>query len=74
MKSLQTITLPENIFGFIVTKARMAQCGIQCHAGSFHIDPNSSGKITFEISNVSRNKIKIYPFMEIAKIYFDFVV
>ena len=68
--TLEKISLPDNIAAKLEGRSSLGRLGLIVHATAGYIDPGFSGWLTFEISNLSRLPIKLYPEMKIAQICF----
>ncbi|MEK7499415.1 MAG: dCTP deaminase, partial [Patescibacteria group bacterium] len=51
-------------------RSSLGRLGLIIHATAGYIDPGFSGRLTLEISNISRLPIKLYAGMRIAQIAF----
>jgi len=68
--TVEKITLPDDIAGKLEGRSSLGRLGLVIHATAGYVDPGFSGWLTFELSNLSRLPIKIYPQMKIAQICF----
>lgn len=66
----EKITLPDNLAAKLEGRSSIGRLGLIIHATAGYVDPGFSGWLTFEISNISRLPIKIYPGMKIAQLCF----
>ena len=57
----ETVTLPENICGFLNSRSRYARIGLMSHVTAPFICPGVSNKQVLEIYNAGPNKIKLIP-------------
>jgi deoxycytidine triphosphate deaminase len=69
VQSKEKITLPQTVFGYIVTRGSIAKIGLQIHLCSPHIDPGTNSTIALEVKNNSNNSVRIYPNHPVAKVY-----
>jgi len=68
--TVERITIPADLAAKLEGRSSLGRLGLIVHATSGYVDPGFSGWLTFEISNLSRLPIKIYPQMKIAQICF----
>jgi len=66
----ETFKIPLDLAAKIEGRSSLGRLGLIIHATAGYVDPGFSGEITFEISNISRTPIRIYPGMRIAQICF----
>lgn len=62
--------IPANLAAKLEGRSSLGRIGLIIHATAGYVDPGFSGQLTFEISNISRLPIRIYPGMRIAQICF----
>ena len=62
--------IPADLAAKLEGKSSLGRLGLVIHATAGYVDPGFEGQLTFEISNISRLPIKIYPRMKIAQICF----
>ncbi len=62
----ETVTLPENICGFLNSRSRFARIGLMSHVTAPFICPGISNKQVLEIYNAGPNSIKLIPGTEIC--------
>jgi len=67
--SEETLTMPLEAMGFIQTKGSIARGFIMAHPCDGQIDPGYSGKITFEIINLSDFYYRLVPGMPFASLF-----
>jgi len=67
--TIESISMPDDHFGFIETKGDIARAGIQIHNTDGHIDPGFVGNITLEIKNNANHSILIYSNLPFAVLY-----
>jgi dCTP deaminase len=68
--SIEYIGLPSNMVGLVNGKSSLGRLGLQIHATAGFFDPGFRGTATFEMSNVSRLPLRLYPGMLIAQMVF----
>lgn len=68
--TVEKITLPDDIAAKLEGRSSLGRLGLVIHATAGYVDPGFYGWLTFEISNLSRLPIKIYPKMKMAQICF----
>ena len=66
--TMETITLPDNIVGWIDGRSSLARVGLMVHATAHAVDPGWHGQITFELFNAGPFPIQIAPGTRIADI------
>lgn len=69
-RSLEVITMPEDMMGILEGKSSLARLGVTIHQTGGVIDSGFAGSITFEISNVNSHPVTIYEGMPVAQIVF----
>jgi len=68
--TVEKIALPNNIAAKLEGRSSLGRLGLVVHATAGYVDPGFSGWLTFELSNLSRLPIRVYPGMKIAQICF----
>jgi len=68
--TIEEFTIPFDLAGKIEGRSSIGRLGLIVHATAGYIDPGFHGQITFEISNISKTPIRIYPQAKIAQICF----
>ena len=66
----EKIGLSNDVAAKLEGRSSLGRLGLIIHATAGYVDPGFLGWLTFEISNISRLPIKIYPEMRIAQICF----
>jgi dCTP deaminase len=66
----ESVKLPGDIAARLEGKSSWGRLGLQIHSTAGFIDPGFAGKITFEISNVGRLPVKLYPGLLVAQVCF----
>ena len=67
--SYEVITIPLGYLGFLQTKGSLARIFVSIHCCDAQIEPGYSGKITFEIVNLSKLTIRIKPKQKIGDLF-----
>lgn len=68
--TIEKIEMPSDLAAKMEGRSSLGRLGLIIHATAGYVDPGFSGQLTFEISNISRTSIRIYPRMRIAQICF----
>lgn len=68
--TVEKISLPDDVAAKLEGRSSLGRWGLIIHATAGYVDPGFSGWLTFELSNLSRLPIRIYPGMKIAQICF----
>ncbi len=68
--TVEYFKIPKSLAAKLEGRSSLGRLGLIIHATAGYVDPGFSGHLTFEISNISRLPIKLYPFMKIAQICF----
>ncbi len=66
--TLEYIKLPFDIAGRLEGKSTWGRVGLQIHSTAGFVDPGFEGALTFELQNVGRVPIPLYPAMRVAQI------
>lgn len=69
--SKETISLPDNIAGFIEGRSRFARVGLLTHLSSGYIHPGTTNKTVLEIANLSPIPLAIYPGTRVCQIVLE---
>lgn len=64
------ITIPPDLMGRLDGKSSLGRLGIVIHSTAGNVDPGWDGKLTLEISNISRMPVSLWPGTKIAQILF----
>lgn len=67
--TVEEVSLPPNLQGWIETKGDIARAGLQIHNCDGHIDPGFSGSITLEVTNNNNIPLILYPNVPICQLY-----
>lgn len=68
--TFEFIRLPNNVTGFIEGRSSIGRLGVLIHATAGHIDPGFCGRLTFELINLGKVPVSLFPFTRVAQIYF----
>jgi dCTP deaminase len=66
----EAVTLPHDLVARLEGKSSLARLGLQVHATAGFVDPGWTGRLTLELSNVTKFPILIYPGMKVVQISF----
>ncbi|ART79369.1 dCTP deaminase [Oceanisphaera avium] len=69
--TLESITLPDNIVGWLDGRSSLARLGLMVHATAHRIDPGWSGRIVLEFYNGGKLPLALRPHMVIGAINFE---
>ena len=69
--TVEKVTLPPNICGWIQGRSRFARIGLMVHISSSFIHPGISNKQVLELFNAGPIPITIYPGISICQIIFE---
>lgn len=64
----ETITLPDDVCGFLEGRSRFARLGLMIHVTSAFVQPGVSNRQVLEMSNVSSRSLEIVPGVRICQI------
>jgi dCTP deaminase len=67
--SKEVVEMPNGYFGFLQTKGSLARLFVTIHCCDAQIDPGFKGKITFEICNLSKMRIKLIAGSKVGSLY-----
>lgn len=68
--TLEYVKLPTDLAGRLEGKSTWGRVGLQIHSTAGFVDPGFEGNLTFELQNVGRVPIPLYPTMRVAQICF----
>jgi len=68
-RTLEHITLSDNLIGFLEGRSGLAQQGISVEQGSTLVEPGSDGTMALEIFNASDTAVSLKAGQPIAKFY-----
>lgn len=63
--------MPDNLVARVEGRSSVGRMGLAVHVTAGFIDPGFEGFITFELANLNRFPITVYPGMRIAQIAFE---
>lgn len=69
--TVEHLTLPDNLVGWLDGKSSLARLGLMVHATSHRIDPGWSGQIVLEFYNSGKLPIALRPNMLIGAVSFE---
>ena len=67
----ETISLPEDICGWIQGRSRFARLGLMVHITASLIQPGSKGRQVLEIFNAGNVALRLYPGTKICQVIFE---
>lgn len=68
--TFEYIKIPADLTARLEGRSSWARRGLQVHATAGFIDPGFEGLVTFELSNVSKMPIELYPTLRIGQLSF----
>ena len=68
--SLEYVRIPNDISVRVEGRSSWGRLGLLIHATAGFVDPGFAGSITFELNNISRAPIALYPGVRIAQLCF----
>lgn len=68
-KTLERIQVPEGYMGWLESRARAANVGLQVHLGDAHLDPGTDGTVWLQLKNQSDHTLILRHGTYIAKLY-----
>lgn len=68
--TLEYIILPNNIAGRLEGRSTWGRVGLQVHSTAGFVDPGFEGTLTFELHNMGKLPIPLYPGVRVAQISF----
>jgi dCTP deaminase len=66
--TLERITLPRDLCGFLEGRSRFARLGLMIHVTSAFVQPGVSNRQVLEMSNVSNRSLRIHPGVRLCQI------
>lgn len=69
--TLETLTLPANIIGWLDGRSSLARLGLMVHVTAHRIDPGWQGKIVLEFFNAGKVPLALRPQMVIGALSFE---
>jgi dCTP deaminase len=70
-QSLEYVAIPNYICCRLGGRSSLAKSGIEVHATAERVDPGFKGHLTFELKNVGRMPVRLYPMQRIAHLMFE---
>jgi dCTP deaminase len=71
--TFEYVKIPSGLAARLEGRSSWARKGLQVHATAGFIDPGFEGYITFELSNVSKMPIALYPTLRIGQLSFYYI-
>jgi dCTP deaminase len=68
--TLEYLKLPRDLAGRLEGKSTWGRVGLQVHSTAGFVDPGFTGSLTFELQNVGKVPIPLFPGMRVAQICF----
>jgi len=69
--TVESITLPPDIVGFIDGRSSLARLGLMVNITAHTIEPGWEGKITLEFANLGRFPLALYPGVRVCALRFE---
>ncbi|QCI15800.1 dCTP deaminase [Buchnera aphidicola] len=69
--TFESITIPDNLVGWLDGRSSLARLGLMIHATAHRIDPGWKGNIVLEIFNAGKLTLALYPKIKIAALSFE---
>ncbi|MGA2237862.1 MAG: dCTP deaminase [Candidatus Bathyarchaeia archaeon] len=69
-QTFEYIALPNNVVGLLEGRSSVGRQGLMVHVTAGIVDPGFSGHLVFELANVGKMPIIVYPLMRVARIMF----
>lgn len=69
--TLESITLPDNLVGWLDGRSSLARLGLMIHVTSHRIDPGWNGNIVLEVFNAGNLTLVLAPKIKIAALSFE---
>ena len=69
--TFESVTLPDNIVGWLDGRSSLARLGLMVHATAHRIDPGWAGQIVLEFYNSGKLPLALRPKMKIAALNFE---
>ncbi|GHA11936.1 dCTP deaminase [Oceanisphaera arctica] len=69
--TLESVTLPDNIVGWLDGRSSLARLGLMVHVTAHRIDPGWSGRIVLEFYNSGKLPLALRPHMVIGALNFE---
>lgn len=68
--TLEHVEIPNDLVARIEGKSSLGRIGLLIHSTAGYVDPGWTGRLTLELSNISRLPMALYPGMKIGQISF----
>jgi dCTP deaminase len=68
------LEIPDDVYGKIEGRSSLGRLGVIVHATAGKVDPGFRGRLIFEISNLGKVPVALYPLMRVAAMEFHVVV
>jgi dCTP deaminase len=68
------LEIPNDLLGRIEGRSSLGRLGVIVHATAGRVDPGFRGRLIFELSNVAKFPVALYPLMRVAAIEFHKVI
>src|SRR5437867_3317685 len=69
-KTFEYIALPDDVVGLLEGRSSVGRQGLMIHVTAGVVDPGFKGHLVFELANVGKMPILLYPLMRVARITF----
>jgi len=69
-KTFEYVALPNNVVGLLEGRSSVGRQGLMVHVTAGVVDPGFTGHLVFELANVGKMPILLYPLMRIARMTF----
>ena len=70
VSTLERIEIPDDLVAQVKGKSSLGRIGLQVASTAGYVDPGWKGRLTLELTNVSRLPVALYAGMRICQIYF----
>lgn len=70
-KTYESLTLPDNLIGWLEGRSRFARLGLLVHVSSGFIHPGTEGRQTLELYNLSRGPIVLRSKIPLCQVIFE---
>lgn len=68
--TLEFIKIPHDLAGRLEGRSSWGRVGLQIHSTAGFVDPGYEGVLTFELENIGKSPLKLYPGIRIAQLSF----
>jgi len=69
-QTFEYIALPKSVVGLLEGRSSIGRQGLMIHVTAGVVDPGFSGHLVFELANVGKMPVLVYPLMRVARITF----